>query len=1170
MKRIRLIQISNGVGSGNIGDELMAQEFWRLLPDNVFLDVPVLSEAARFRGKYPTPHHYFPSVSHPVLVPAVPGLLVGDTPVAESEGLAYPLKAVGPLIGAITRQGLPVDAIGVGVERLHQPEARELFARYYSAIRSWTVRSAACREALLDLGIAPEKIRVAADLAWLFTPGTETDGWAQAIWRSLGVRAERPLVAINLVHHAGPMAGGEIERIAGILDRLVRETGYQVAFLHNESRPGPYFDAGAAAGVRGLMREPSVEVPLDYYTPQEMVSLLRPVSVVLSQRYHMAIEAILAGTIPVCLPRGPKLSALAGEFALPTAGWSAESILASVRLSMARRGVRLSELAKRREQHRARAGEALSFLAGYLSEGAGEPKRRAGVKRVAVIHLGGLGDLVLASGLFRALRRRYPRASLELFCRSGFAGIAELFPAPPDRVRPVRLQPANYDEPGPALDAALWELEADLEDWRPDVVVAAELEPTWLSWYLASRWGAPENLACTRLPAPRGLLRVLLHAAGWKLVEFDGPAWDAEMMEGERYARLAAALDARDCAMPQWRMSRAQQQQTGAFLAEQGLEAGGYVVCFPLGASSTLVKRWPAESFFAALERSTDQFALPVLLTGEASEREALLAQADDLCRRGAKASVFAGSAADLVLLAGLLASAKFFLGNDTGPAHLAQAYGTPGVVIFGGGTWPHYRPWGRGAVGVVHPLACFGCGWDCAFGQPICLAGVTVDAVVRGVELAQENPAGPAQVVTLATASAELQVLAGSASKYYRVVQAERLARGGTLVETLYAKRLAERERLAPAGEGDGSHGGAAPPEVEGHSSSVAVAAAGAGMAASRDWSPAGEGPQARHRPVAGSEDQGGMVARFGGEIPAGGSPARAGGIANPACAQLASSLEVGWRTIAEIWPRRWAEAQLAADQRLELIDAISRELEELRTQSDARQSALENADQLLRQQNKEIGELRTGHAARLVAIEEANVLLRRQQEAIAELRSTIASEHDENERNAARAAELDWAATERLAALEQAKRIHLAQEQQLRLFTQAATERLAALEATSAALQAETTRRNLLTADLAAVSSAQEESRRRQAAEREAWQQRLAAIEAERAQDRLTRRSLEEQLAVLRSGLDLVIAERNRYRRSAEELTVSERELRQGVLARESDSLLQSVFRTILRKNG
>ncbi|MFO0503629.1 MAG: glycosyltransferase family 9 protein, partial [Acidobacteriota bacterium] len=1061
MKRIRLIQISNGVGSGNIGDELMAQEFWKLLPGDVVLDVPVLPEGGRYRGTYPAPHGYYPVRPLPALMPDAPGLLVGDTPVSEFEGLTYPLETVGPQISEFIRRGLPVDAIGVGVDRLLQPAARELFAKHYAGIRSWTVRSEACREALLDLGTPPEKIRVAADLAWLFTPGTETDGWAEEVWRSLGVSADRPLVAVNLVHHAGPMAGAGTERIAEVLDRLVQETGYQVAFLHNESRPGPDFDAGAAAGVRALMRESSVEVPPAYFTPQEMVSLLRPVSVVLSQRYHMAIQAILAGTIPVCLPRGPKLRGLAREFALPTAGWSAESTIASVKLAMARRDVRLRALAKRREQHSNRAGEALSFLAEHLAEEAEEPKRRSGVKRVAVIHLGGLGDLVLASGLFRALRRKYPKASLELFCRTGFAGIAELFPAPPDRVRPVGLQPAAHAEPGPALDAALRQLEEELGDWRPDVVIAAELEPTWLSWYLASRWGAPVNLACTRLATPRGLLRVLLDAAGRKLVEFSGPAWDAGLAEGERYSQLAAMLGAGAWAPPRWSVSSAQQQQTEAFLAEQGLGLGGYAVCFPLGAPSTLVKRWPAESFAMALEQSTDGFALPVLVTGEAGERGALQALADDLRLRGAKVAVFGGSVAELGLLAGLLAGAKFFVGNDTGPAHLAQAYGTPGVVVFGGGTWPHYRPWGRGAVGVVHPLACFGCGWDCAFGKPICLGGVTVDAVVRGLELAKANPAGPAQVVTSGTASAELQVLAASAARHYREVQADRLARGRTLVETLYAKRLAERERLAPAGEGGGLDGGTAPPEGEGQSSEVGVAAAGEGLGASRDWSPASERPQAGHTPVAGSEDQGGRVARVGVEIPAGGSPARAGGIPSPAGAQPASSLEVDWGAIAEIWPRRWSEAQLAADQRLELIATISRELEELRTQSDARRSALENADQLLRQQQKEIGELRTGYAARLVAIEEANVLLRRQQREITELREghaarlvAIEAANTLLQRMEEEISKLRTGYADRLASIKEANVLLARQQEEITELRAGHAERLVAIEEANALL--------------------------------------------------------------------------------------------------------------------
>jgi ADP-heptose:LPS heptosyltransferase len=38
----------------------------------------------------------------------------------------------------------------------------------------------------------------------------------------------------------------------------------------------------------------------------------------------------------------------------------------------------------------------------------------------------------------------------------------------------------------------------------------------------------------------------------------------------------------------------------------------------------------------------------------------------------------------DLVLLAGVLARADVYLGNDSGPTHLAAALGTSGVALFG------------------------------------------------------------------------------------------------------------------------------------------------------------------------------------------------------------------------------------------------------------------------------------------------------------------------------------------------------------------------------------------------------------------------------------------------------------------------------------------------------
>ena len=108
-----------------------------------------------------------------------------------------------------------------------------------------------------------------------------------------------------------------------------------------------------------------------------------------------------------------------------------------------------------------------------------------------------------------------------------------------------------------------------------------------------------------------------------------------------------------------------------------------------------------------------EHFAMSVLLTGEAQERETPRTQAAALRGRGAMVAVFAGTAEELGLRAGLVAGASVFLGGDTGP----------------------------GAVDVVQPLPIFGCRWVCVFGQTVCLDGMAWEAVVRALSQAMTNP---------------------------------------------------------------------------------------------------------------------------------------------------------------------------------------------------------------------------------------------------------------------------------------------------------------------------------------------------------------------------------------------------------------------------------------------
>jgi ADP-heptose:LPS heptosyltransferase len=91
-------------------------------------------------------------------------------------------------------------------------------------------------------------------------------------------------------------------------------------------------------------------------------------------------------------------------------------------------------------------------------------------------------------------------------------------------------------------------------------------------------------------------------------------------------------------------------------------------------------KRWPVDRF-AAVAAALDGPDTPVLITGSAAERDLAVAVAraaglpDD--------RVLAGRTG-LGALADLAARAALVVSGDTGIAHLASAYGTPSVVLFG------------------------------------------------------------------------------------------------------------------------------------------------------------------------------------------------------------------------------------------------------------------------------------------------------------------------------------------------------------------------------------------------------------------------------------------------------------------------------------------------------
>lgn len=114
----------------------------------------------------------------------------------------------------------------------------------------------------------------------------------------------------------------------------------------------------------------------------------------------------------------------------------------------------------------------------------------------------------------------------------------------------------------------------------------------------------------------------------------------------------------------------------GAFL--RGL-SGPYAVFHPVAAAPE--KTWHAAGFLAAAEYLKHAGLEPVFIG----------AAADEL-------SPFAGfhviRGAPLAEIKSLMAGASLFVGNDSGPAHVAAAFGVPSVVIFGASDPAIWGPW--------------------------------------------------------------------------------------------------------------------------------------------------------------------------------------------------------------------------------------------------------------------------------------------------------------------------------------------------------------------------------------------------------------------------------------------------------------------------------------------
>lgn len=329
----------------------------------------------------------------------------------------------------------------------------------------------------------------------------------------------------------------------------------------------------------------------------------------------------------------------------------------------------------------------------------GPPVDWSAQERLLVVRPDNLGDVLMTGPALVALRAAAPRARIDLLGSPAGAAAVPLLPeldgAVVASVSWQRLGP----DPGPPDD----ELIATVRGRRYDAAIV-------LTSFSQSPWPAGYVCRLAGIPVRAGLSKEFGGAALTHWV----PAPDDDLHQVDRMLHLLGRLGI-DPAPPVLHASvppaaRAAAQEA---LHRQGIAPDApHAVLLP-GASCP--SRRYAPDRFRAVAAALARAGLPVLVCGPEPERELVQAVAGE---PGVAALV---GELDVPGLAGLLAGAAVVVANNSGGAHLADAVGTPVVVLFGGTELvEQYRPRSVPAAVLRVPTPCSPCRQlHCPFQQP-------------------------------------------------------------------------------------------------------------------------------------------------------------------------------------------------------------------------------------------------------------------------------------------------------------------------------------------------------------------------------------------------------------------------------------------------------------------
>lgn len=143
-------------------------------------------------------------------------------------------------------------------------------------------------------------------------------------------------------------------------------------------------------------------------------------------------------------------------------------------------------------------------------------------------------------------------------------------------------------------------------------------------------------------------------------------------------------------------------------------------------------KQWEAKNFASVIEHIFNRYKIPSILAVAKHE-----IQVAEKIKSFTNVPLTSFVDLDLSELMALIEQSSLFLGNDSGPAHIAAAFQKPVVVIFGSSNSKVWHPWQTNYKLLKADLPCIPCpGYSCSeFPEPECIKKITVNRVINALE---------------------------------------------------------------------------------------------------------------------------------------------------------------------------------------------------------------------------------------------------------------------------------------------------------------------------------------------------------------------------------------------------------------------------------------------------